>query len=238
MERPMGRWLSDLDRLLRGDHTRKEELQAGRVGLPARRLMLLALGLGAVYGAGMGLFAATGGREHAWLHLLSSAAKLPLLFVLTLLVTFPSLYVFAALANSRLRAQETLRLLVASITVMLGVLASFAPVTVFFTLSTDSYRFMLFLNVVFCGLAGLVGLGFLFRAVNLVFRDEAGAAEGRRARRIFRVWLVLFGVVGAQMAWILKPFVGNPQLPFEWVRNSRVSNFFEFVARALTDNWR
>jgi hypothetical protein len=234
----MGRWLKELDQLLRGEHTRKDDLQAGRVGLPARRLAVLAVGLGLVYGAGMGLFAATGGREQAWRHLVASAAKLPLLFALTLLVTFPSLYVFAALANSRLRVRETLRLLVAAITVMLGVLASFAPVTVFFTLSTDSYRFMLFLNVVFCGLAGLVGLGFLYRAVNLVFPDEAGAEEGRRARRIFRVWLLIFGVVGAQMAWILKPFVGNPQLPFAWVRDSRVSNFFEFVLRALADNWR
>ena len=234
----MGKWLSELDRLLRGQHTRKDDLQAGRVGLPARRLALLAAGLGLAYGAGMGLFAATGGRAGAWQHLLSSALKLPLLFFLTLLVTFPSLYVFAALANSRLRITETLRLLVASITVMLGVLASFAPVTVFFTLSTDSYRFLLFLNVVFCGLAGLVGLGFLFRAVNLVFPDEAGAEEGRRARRIFRVWLLLFGIVGAQMAWILKPFVGNPQLPFAWVRDSRGSSFFEFVLRSLTDNWR
>lgn len=235
----MGKWLSELDQLLRGEHTRKDDLQAGRIGLPARRLLLLGAALGLVFGAGMGLYAATGGRENAWLHLISSAVKLPLLFFLTLLVTFPSLYVFAALANSRLRARETLRLLVAAITVMLGVLASFAPVTVFFTLSTDSYRFMLFLNVVFCGLAGLVGLGFLFRAINLVFPDEKGSREeSGRARRIFRLWLLLFGIVGAQMAWILKPFVGNPQLPFEWVRASRVSNFFEFIARSLTGNWR
>ena len=234
----MGRWLKELDQLLRGEHTRKEDLQAGRVGLPARRLLLLGGALGLVYGAGMGLYAATGGRTHAWLHLVSSAVKLPLLFVLTLVVTFPSLYVFAALANSRLRARETLRLLVAAIGVMLGVLASFAPVTVFFTLSTDSYRFLLFLNVVFCTLAGLVGLGFLFRATNAVFPDEPGSAEGGRARRIFRVWLVLFGVVGAQMAWILKPFVGNPHLPFEWVRNSRQSSFFEFVLRSLTGDWQ
>ena len=65
------------------------------------------------------------------------------------------------------------------------------------------------------------------------------APEGeRRARRIFRVWLVLFGVVGAQMAWVLKPFIGNPKLPFEWVRPTRASHFFEFMARSLTDHWK
>ena len=165
----------------------------------------------------------------------------PLLFFLTLLVTFPSLYVFAALANSRLRARETLRLLVAAITVMLGVLASFAPVTIFFTVSTDSYRFMLILNVAFSAVAGFTGLAFLNRAIGHVFREhpgEAAAAGEGRARRIFRIWLVLFGIVGAQMAWILKPFVGNPALPFEWVRPSRASHFFEFMARTLVDHWK
>jgi hypothetical protein len=231
-------WLKSLDALLRGEHTRKDDLQEGRVGLQARRLVLLGLLLGALYGAGMGLYAAVGGRDGGWRHMASAAVKLPLLFLLTLLVTFPSLYVFSALANSRLRLRETLRLLVAAITVMLGVLASFAPVTAFFTLSTDSYRFLLFLNVVFCSLAGLVGLGFLLRAVKLVFPDEkASRDEGGRARRIFRVWLALFAAVGAQMAWILKPFVGNPHLTFEWIRPSRAMNVFEFVLRSLTNDW-
>ena len=237
----MGRWLRELDQLLRGEHTRREELEQGRVNLPAGRLLLLGLLLGAVYGACMGLFSATSGQGDVWRRLVAPAVKLPLLFFLTLLVTFPSLYVFAALANSRLRARETLRLLLAAITVMLGVLASFAPVTVFFTLSTDSYRFLLFLSVVFAAVAGFVGLAFLNRAIGHVFREnphEPAAAGEARARRIFRVWLVLFGIVGAQMAWILKPFVGNPALGFEWVRPSRASHFFEFTVRALFDQWK
>jgi hypothetical protein len=237
----MGQWLRELDQLLRGEHTRREDLEQGRIGVPARRLISIGFLLGAIYGACMGLFSATSGHGDAWRRIVAPAVKLPALFFLTLLVTFPSLYVFAALANSRLRARETLRLLVASITVMLGVLASFAPVTVFFTVSTDSYRFMLFLNVIFAAAAGFTGLAFLNRAVGHVFREhpaEAPAAGEARARRIFRVWLVLFGVVGAQMAWILKPFVGNPALVFEWVRPSRASHFFEFMARALTDQWK
>ncbi len=239
----MGQWLSELDRLLRGEFTRPDELRSGQVRLPTRRLVLACLLLGAIYGLCMGLFAATGGRDDSWKYLIAAALKVPLLFLLTLVVTFPSLYVFAALANSRLRLRDTLRLLVAAIAVNLGVLASFAPVTAFFTVSTDSYAFMIFLNVLFFALAGAVGLAFLNRAVSAVFpaqraEGEAGPApaDSQRARRIFRVWLLIYVVVGAQMGWILRPFIGNPQLPFQAFR-SRWSNVFEFMARLTADHW-
>ncbi len=232
----MLRWFSELDRLLRGEFTRHDELREGRISLPARKLVAASLALGAVYGLGMGLYAGLGGRDDSWKYLLASALKVPLLFLLTLIVTFPSLYVFAALADSKLRLRDTLRLLVAAIAVNLGVLASFAPVTVFFTLSTDSYAFMIFLNVLFFAIAGGVGLAFLNRAVNAVFAPDARAAAGARARRIFRLWLVIYGIVGAQMGWILRPFIGNPHLEFEPFRR-RWSNVFEFLLRSLTDSW-
>ncbi|MGQ0553193.1 MAG: hypothetical protein ACT4PU_08225 [Planctomycetota bacterium] len=246
----MSEWFRNLDRLLRGELTKPEELRSGKVLLPARKLIAVSLLLGAVAGVCMGLYAATGGRQEPWQPLLASAIKVPALFLLTLLVTFPSLYVFAALANSRLGMRDTLRLLVAAIAVMLGVLASFGPVVAFFTLSNDSHTFMVFLNVLFFALAGGIGLAFLHRAVKIVFPDEvsyvaaesaeAGSSKRRntstRARGIFRVWLIIFGVVGAQMAWILRPFIGSPHLPFAWFR-PRWLNFFEYMARLLTDTW-
>ena len=42
----------------------------------------------------------------------------------------------------------------------------------------------------------------------------------------------VYGLVGAQMAWILRPFVGRPGMPFEWFRH-RGSNFFEGVWTAI-----
>jgi hypothetical protein len=35
-------------------------------------------------------------------------------------------------------------------------------------------------------------------------------------------------VVGAQMGWILRPFIGAPSEPFQWFRE-RPSNFFVVV---------
>ena len=44
-------------------------------------------------------------------------------------------------------------------------------------------------------------------------------------RRIFAVWTFIYAIVGAQMGWILRPFVGTPGQPFELFRE-RDSNFF------------
>src|SRR6185312_7658569 len=47
---------------------------------------------------------------------------------------------------------------------------------------------------------------------------------GRHVRTIFRLWMVVFGLVGAQMGWVFRPFIGNPNVPFTWFRG-RQSNF-------------
>jgi hypothetical protein len=45
---------------------------------------------------------------------------------------------------------------------------------------------------------------------------------------------LLFGLVGAQMGWVLRPFIGNPALPFTWFR-PRTSNIFQAVLNALAN---
>jgi hypothetical protein len=258
-------WLGQIDRLLRGGFTGKEQLKAGRIEVPVRTLVIAGAVFGAIYGVTMGLYAVGNRGFEGLAQLVFTTIKVPLLFLLTLIVTYPSLYVFSALARSRLAAAETLRLLLAAVAVNLAVLASFGPVTAFFTVSTESYPFMVILNVVFFAVAGLVGLTFVQKALAAVFEPPApppgplfekpGAESGdagtapdsppppARARytppasptaqRVFTVWLVIYAVVGAQMGWILRPFVGSPDLPFSVFR-PRESSFFEAVLRALS----
>lgn len=267
------RVLSDTDGLLRGRYTRPEDLAEGKIAIPTRTLLVAAVSCGAIYGVFMGLFAVLRESHPSVGQLLATMVKVPLLFVLTLVVTFPSLYVFSTLADSRLFVVPTLRLVLGAVAVNLALLASLGPVTGFFTLSTTSYPFMLVLNVVFFGVAGIAGLVFLWKALRAVFdgatapaeppgtpeppvpaaeggEEEAGApaAEVRRppvarrappptpatlrARRVYIAWFVVYGIVGAQMAWILRPFVGTPHLAFTLFR-LRESSFFEAFFRAL-----
>jgi hypothetical protein len=211
-----------------------------------------------------------------WEQLLASTAKVPLLFCLTLLVTFPSLYVFNALVGSRLSMVGMLRLVVAALCVMMAVLASLGPIVAFFAVSTTSYPFMKLLNVVAYAVAGSLGLSFLLQTLHRLSvaqmegeslaaaedranegsmpAEEAGAPPGYpapppyptpgalermreraldpRVRTIFRIWVVVFGLVGAQMSWILRPFIGNPEQPFTFFRE-RESHFFQSVLEAF-----
>ncbi len=291
-----------VDALLRGSYTDPEDLRAGRIPVSARALGRVALVLGVVYGAFMGLYGVLRPENASVSQLVATSVKVPLLFLLTLAVTYPSLYVFSALARSRLRAHDTLRMLLVAVSVNLALLASLGPVTGFFTLSTESYPFMVLLNVVFFGVAGFVGLRFLGGALDSVFsvgpataegetsdaadtvaatgaedadgtKDEPAAdaaspapdetpppapayggtwrgpraaplvtAQTRRddpagdasapARRVFVIWTFIYAVVGAQMGWILRPFIGSPGRAFEWFRE-RDSHFFEALVDTI-----
>ncbi len=112
--------------------------------------------------------------------------------------------------------------------------ASFGPITGFFTLSTDSYPFMKLLNVAFFAISGLAGLAFLKQALALVFAapgTEPNASGAPLA--VFRIWTLIYAVVGAQMGWILRPFLGDPGLPFQLFRE-REKNFFVAFLETLS----
>jgi hypothetical protein len=241
--------LSRIDTLLRGGFTEPEQLSLGRVSVGASDLAIAAVPLGLVYGLFMGLYAVIRGGPGAGLQLVATSLKVPLLFLLTLAVTLPSLYVLSALARSRLSFLHTLRLLLAAVTVNCALLASFGPVTGFFTLSTESYPFMILLNVAFFACSGVVGLSFLRKALDAVFVAETAAAQATasggslalpsrklagqaEAARVFRAWILIYAIVGAQMGWILRPFIGAPNAPFQWFR-ARDSNFFVAVWESL-----
>jgi hypothetical protein len=162
----MLKWFKQLDRILCGDATRMSLLSDGQIQTPVAGLSIAVLLLGVFYGLCMGSFTVirTGGQ--AYMQLIASAVKLPMLFFLTLAVTFPSLYVFNALLGTRLSVLSAMRLLIAALGVMLAVLASLGPIVVFFALSTKSYPFMILLNVATSTIAGALGLGFLLRTLD------------------------------------------------------------------------
>ncbi len=288
----MREWLLELDALLRGEATSEKELGDGLLEVSARGLSIVVLILAMLYGVCMGSFSLLkevppelAGGWHRVAQLLATTVKVPALFFLTLAVTFPSLYVFNALVGSRLRLLNLLRLLIASLAVNVAVLASLGLIVAFFSLSTNSYPFVVLLNVVVFSVSGVLGLMFLLQTMHRMTaqfkpspatepdakvlevvdnhaepdgeaidtnEDEPAPPEvdttgvfalspldmpeghvfARHTRIVFRCWVVLFAVVGAQMGWVLRPFIGSPDLPFTLFRD-RESNFFSAVLRAL-----
>ena len=160
--------------------------------------------LGGFYGICMGLFAAVRGTNGTSWQMVASALKIPMLFLLTLLVTFPSLYVFSALSRSPLQFRASLHMLIRSIAVSIVLLASFGPITAFFTLSTSSYPFMVLLNVVMLTFAGIAGLKYLASALETMIdalakrvnadRDRREFVAPDSASRILRIWIYIYGI--------------------------------------------
>jgi hypothetical protein len=64
--------------------------------------------------------------------------------------------------------------------------------------------------------------------------DRQGGDVGANVKLVFRIWVIVFGLVGAQMSWVLRPFIGSPGRDFQVFRpEMRQSNFFENVWNAL-----
>ena len=236
----MLRALKQLDRLLRGELTGAEQLDAQPsrgFQIPLRTFVPLAIGLGATYGFFMGWYALALNwgqpTNKGWMQLLAGMVKLPALFLLTLVVTFPSLYVFNALVGTRLGFLAVLRVLVAAIAVNLAVAASLGTILAFFTLSTTSYHFIVLLNVALLAIAGAVGLGFLLKTLQRISATLSAAAPGENSgSTIFFIWVIIYALVGMQMGWLLRPFIGHPGAAFEWFR-VREGNFFLSVIEHL-----
>ncbi len=243
-------WFRELDGVLRGEGTRVDQLADGKLSVSCRRLAAVSILLAVSYGLCMGFFAVFNRDVPEWRQPVASMIKVPALFVLTLIVTFPSLYVFNALIGSRLSPITLARLMAATLGVITAVLASFGPIIAFFSVTSKSYSFILLLNVVMFAISGLLGLNFLFRTLSRLIKalrirdiadlpaEEAGLhlrtipSDQSTVRSVFSVWVVVFSLVGMQMSWVLRPFLGNPDGPFAWFR-PRSSSFFEAILAHL-----
>lgn len=305
-------WIIHVDRILRGETTRLDDLEDDRIAFPLGGVAIVLGVLGLIAGGCTGSFAffsrviyqtEAGSVGDGFMQLFASGIKVPLLFALTLLVTFPSLYVFNTLVGAQLRIASLVRLLTAALVVNISVLTAFGPIVTFFAVCTESYHFMVLLNVAVFAIAGIIGMVFLVQSLNRIviarrrqpsrhkkldhfdeaisidedldeenpdrenkidevamkniiskgsafdFQQPASATMVEppelgpldplaqhdlmtHVRRVFGFWIVIFGLVGAQMAWVLRPFIGDPDLPFTWFRE-RGSNFFASVLESI-----
>jgi hypothetical protein len=66
-------------------------------------------------------------------------------------------------------------------------------------------------------------------------RAEKSDLYPRQAIHILQLWIVIFGFVGTQMAWSLRPFVGSPELGFELFREGREGNFYKAVWTSIVN---
>ncbi|MEO1620199.1 MAG: actin-binding WH2 domain-containing protein [Cyanobacteria bacterium J06632_3] len=178
----------------------------------------------AVYG---GIIGAYGGG----LQILSSAIKLPALYLLTLLICVPTLYFFDILFGSKLSFKQYAVMALTAVSVISVLLFSFAPVVLFFLISVQGYNFFILLNVLIMTITGAVGVRLFYKGMV----DMAGpdGFEQKLRLKLLQGWVVLYGLVGSQLGWTLRPFFGAEGEPFQIFRPEINGNFYAKVLEAI-----
>ena len=199
-------------------------------GLALRALAVIAVGAGA-YGW---VFGCWRGDAQA----LYAAVKLPLLFVLVAGIASLASAMLGAMLGARLSLAQTVVCVLASLAIASTILGALAPISFFLVAHADApslapsslsvAQAILIWHVVLIGLAGWTGLTKLGALLRRLVPQPAVA------RRVLASWILLVGASGAELSWLLRPFLGKPHLPESFFRQEALQgSFFEEVGQIL-----
>ena len=176
------------------------------------------------------------GGWRAPLQAVFTAAKFPLLVLLTCGGNALLNGLLAQVLGVGLSVRQSTLTILMSFALMAMVLAALSPVMLFLLLNTPplsagpspSHSLLLTAHVAVIALAGVVANRRLLRLLARL-TGRAGTS-----RAILFAWLTGNLLLGSQLAWVLRPFVGSPRLPVQFLRPDPLhGNFFESVAHAL-----
>jgi len=217
--------------LLRGE---TESIAAWMEHWNARRfwlhIALIVLGAG-LYGAAMGWW-----RDPQ--QALYVAIKFPLIILLTTLGNALLNGMLAPLLGLNIPFRQSFSAILMSFAIASAILGAFSPLMAFMVwnappmspqaISGATYNFIKLTNVAVVAFAGATG--------NLRLFQLLARLGSRRtvARRVLFAWLVVNLFLGSQLSWILRPFIGAPNLPVEFYRAAALhGNFYENVFQSL-----
>ncbi len=200
-------------------------VEEGRAAKKLAQLGLMVAAFGITYGAVMGSFGGVFG-ERFW-QVVFSAVKVPLLLLGTFALSLPNFFVVNTLFGLRSDFSHSLRALLATQAGLTIILASFAPFTAVWYASSSDYRGAILFNTLMFGCASIAAQWLLRRFYQPLIKRNP------RHRMLLRVWLVIYAFVGIQMAWVLRPFIGNPAGPTQFFRQDAWGNAYVRLVHIL-----
>ena len=209
------------------DVLRRRSWPMEHAALPGLAAMIVVFGM--IFGAFMGSFG--GFREDRALQIVYSGLKVPIMLTLTFVISLPSFFVLNTLFGLRGDFAVALRAVIATQAGLAVILASLAPLTAVWYLSFERYSAAIAFNGLLFAIASF--------SAQWILRDyyRPLIQRDRRHRWMLRIWAVLYAFVGIQMAWVLRPFVGDPNSRVQFFREDTWGNaylvVFQVVARAL-----
>lgn len=159
------------------------------------RLALFAVPAFALYGLLIGTF--SGGAQ-----LLAASVKVSAGALLSALICFPSLYIFACLTGAEVSMRGLAGVLFAALTLTGLLLLGFAPVAWVFSQSTESVAFIGTLHLLFWTIGIWFGLRLFMHMANALHVSE---------RTNLKVWMGIFVLVCLQMTTALRPIIGSSE---------------------------
>jgi hypothetical protein len=137
----------------------------------------------------------------------------------------------APLLGLNIPFRQSFSAILMSFTASAAILGAFSPVMAFMIWNTpgiamkgSTYSIILLAHVAVIALAGITGNTRLFQLLSQLGKSKAVAF------RVLIAWLAGNLFLGSQLSWILRPFIGSPGLPVEFLRATAFhGNFYEAV---------
>jgi hypothetical protein len=206
--------------LLHGD---ADVWSKGEFGRVARRILPVAVVAGLFYGAAMGSYGQRG------LQVLYSALKVPVLLGASTALCLPGLAAFLGAIGLGRHLGRILRGIVLSQATVMISLAALAPVIALVYVSTADYAVAKAFNGLMFALASFAGQWTLARHFRPILALEP------RCRIGLVLWLLLYVFVGVQLAWVLRPFIGHPDMPVRFLREDAWGNAYVQIVSMLRE---
>lgn len=156
------------------------------------------------YGACMGSFSLWGGGSEGWTQMLFSALKVPMLVVVTLLLSLPGFFVFYALAGLSQDFSGVLRSILVTQSTLGVVLGALSPLLLLWHASSSNYLDGVLVSALLFGVSAVSSLLQLQRS------RQGELSMHSRHRKLLWLWGGCYIFIGVQMGWTLRPFIGAP----------------------------
>jgi len=169
-----------------------------------------------LYGVIMGCY-------HSFMQSISAGVKVALLFSLALLICFPAFFIIQFILGSKLKLSQMISIILSGFILTSAIMLSFAPIIVIFLLTGSNYYFLQLLHIIIFILSGIFGMRTIVEA--LKYSCEKKNIYPQTGVVVFRFWVVILAFVAIQLAWNLRPFLGDRGQPFQITREYE-GNFY------------
>lgn len=160
----------------------------------ATALAIAIMLLGGVFGAAVGSFMGN-------IHVVSVLIKFPILVLGTYLISSMVWYLFSARMTGSVTIMESILTVLLFLARFSLILVSTIPIVLFFIYTGIGHDGLLLLLLFLLTLSLLIASGYLFRIYTLLHQKKPSVL-------LITVWVMLYALIGLQLSWMLRPWVG------------------------------